>query len=317
MLNEEIKGRGFSEKKLRKEKALSRKYVKEALDNASGAGQAVLKITGYSKSQSLLAAHSAYISRNGKLPVKGRSNNNVGKEELREKQKMWIAEDRSKNKNRRIAVKMILSAPKGSDPNKVERAASSFADNTFGDNHDYFSVLHTDTDNPHVHLVVQMQGFNGKRLNPRKANLSEWRESFANELRQQGIRVISTSRASRGVGKKTDKLAVAKMRERGETPYYEAALHNDLKQKKAEGPGVPPWERKQKETNETFRRRYKLMGQALGQSKDADVQQRGKEIIQFAKELPVPMTRRESILERKQIEGSSLERGIDTVDRDR
>ncbi len=291
MINEEIRGKAYKEEKLGKQ-ALTKAYIKEAGDNASRAGQAVLKITGFSNSRQLLKAHSNYLSRNGKV-VKGASASPLSKGALDTKLSMWELEDRSKSDNRRIAVKMILSAPKGSDPRSVERAATEFARNTFADNHDYFSVLHTNTEHPHVHLVVQMQGFNGKRLNPRKADLRVWRESFAKALNKQGIRVISTSRASRGVSNKGDRMAVRKLRDRGEVPYHEA-------EDAGVEAGEKPWIAKQQRTNDTYRRRYRLMGQVLSGSKDPETALIGKEIADYAEDFPAPITRREELPKNRQ-----------------
>ena len=42
-------------------------------------------------------------------------------------------------------------------------------------------ALHTDTDNPHVHVCIKMASIKkrSKRLNPRKNDLQRWREGFA------------------------------------------------------------------------------------------------------------------------------------------
>jgi integrase len=44
-------------------------------------------------------------------------------------------------------------------------------------------ALHTHQANPHVHLLVRAESDLGVRLNPRKADLHEWRMEFAAELR--------------------------------------------------------------------------------------------------------------------------------------
>ena len=41
------------------------------------------------------------------------------------------------------------------------------------------TVLHEHQANPRVHLSMQAAGREGSRLNPRKANLHRWRETFA------------------------------------------------------------------------------------------------------------------------------------------
>ena len=54
-------------------------------------------------------------------------------------------------------------------------AGKNFAWEDFGLKHRYAMVLHTDEPHPHVHLVVRAMGYDGQRLNIRKATLREWR----------------------------------------------------------------------------------------------------------------------------------------------
>ena len=60
----------------------------------------------------------------------------------------------------------------------------------------------------HVHLAVKAVDPGGVRLNPRKADLQHWRETFAEKLREQGIKANATPRKVRGVAQKARKLAV-------------------------------------------------------------------------------------------------------------
>src|SRR6476660_2360652 len=52
--------------------------------------------------------------------------------------------------------------------------------------------------NPHVHLSVRAESRHGRRLNPRKADLQRWRETFAEKLRGWGIDAEATRQATRG-----------------------------------------------------------------------------------------------------------------------
>ena len=72
----------------------------------------------------------------------------------------------------------MLSMPRGTDPLTVQWAAREFARVEFAD-HRYVMVLHDHQANPHVHLSVRAESKHGKRLNPRKADLQRWRETFA------------------------------------------------------------------------------------------------------------------------------------------
>ena len=59
-------------------------------------------------------------------------------------------------------------------------------------------VLHDHQANPHVHLSVRATGRDGSRLNPRKADLHRWRETFAEKLRGYGIEAEASRQATRG-----------------------------------------------------------------------------------------------------------------------
>jgi hypothetical protein len=76
----------------------------------------------------------------------------------------------------------MLSMPNGADPLALQRAARGFAQAELSD-HEYVMVRHDHQANPHVHLSVRAESKHGKRLNPRKAGLSRWRETFAEKLR--------------------------------------------------------------------------------------------------------------------------------------
>ncbi|EWS66063.1 hypothetical protein Y695_00670 [Hydrogenophaga sp. T4] len=72
----------------------------------------------------------------------------------------------------------MLSMPRGTDPLIVQKAAREFAQTELAD-HKYVMVLHDHQANPHVHISVRAESKSGRRLNPRKADLHRWRETFA------------------------------------------------------------------------------------------------------------------------------------------
>jgi hypothetical protein len=82
-------------------------------------------------------------------------------------------------------------------PQNVLAAVKGFAREEFGAKHRYAMVLHTDEPHPHVHVVVKAMGYDGKRLNPRKATLREWRRQFARHLREHSVAANATDRAVR------------------------------------------------------------------------------------------------------------------------
>jgi hypothetical protein len=98
---------------------------------------------------------------------------------------------------RREAYNIMLSMPRGTDPLIVQRAAREFAQAELTD-HKYVMVLHDHQANPHVHISVRAESRSGRRLNPRKADLHRWRETFAEKLRAWGVDAEATRQASRG-----------------------------------------------------------------------------------------------------------------------
>jgi hypothetical protein len=108
----------------------------------------------------------------------------------------------------------MLSMPRGTDPLAVQRAAREFVKTELAD-HKYVMVLHDHQANPHVHISVRAESKHNKRLNPRKADLHRWRETFAEKLRELGIDAEATRQASRVVARNPEQLWPLKAREDG------------------------------------------------------------------------------------------------------
>jgi len=117
-------------------------------------------------------------------------------------------------KQPKLVHKMVFSMPAGTPPKKVLAAVKDFAREEFGAKHRYAMVLHSDEPHPHVHVVVKAMGYDGTRLNIRKATLRQWRREFARHLREHGVAANATERAVRGVTKpqKTDGIYRAERR---------------------------------------------------------------------------------------------------------
>jgi hypothetical protein len=115
---------------------------------------------------------------------------------------------------RREAFNLMLSMPRGTDPQAVLFVAREFAKIEFAD-HRYVMVLHDHQANPHVHLSVKAESKHGQRLNPRKADLHRWRERFAEQLRERGIDAEATRQVTRGRYRLRDDLWQVKAKEEG------------------------------------------------------------------------------------------------------
>jgi type IV secretory pathway VirD2 relaxase len=186
------------------------------------APEVMVKITGRTKGVAHLKSHLAYITRNGELDGETEQGATLaGRSGLKDLQQRWEDDAGLDDKRRRdgsLSVNIILSMPAGTDAVAVKDSARAFAIETFGDNHDYVFVQHLDDKHPHVHLTVRSLGHDGRRLNPRKADLQAWRERFAGELRLRGIAAEATPRRTRGRVRKADPGAVRALRKRNITP---------------------------------------------------------------------------------------------------
>jgi len=181
------------------------------------APQVMVKVTGGGRGMKAIAAHFRYITRNGRLEIEDdRGAVERDKEALLDIERQWrlggaYIPDIGQ---RREAFNVMLSMPRGTDPESVRFAAREFAKSEFAD-HRYVMVLHDHQAHPHVHLTVKAESKHGKRLNPRKADLRRWREVFAEQLQERGIDAEASRQLARGPYRKREELWQVKAREEG------------------------------------------------------------------------------------------------------
>lgn len=183
------------------------------------------KRTGASTGLKGIRNHLDYISRNGEVDVTTSDDLTMrGKEEVKSIADSWGNVGIPEQSNKREALNIVLSMPSGTDPQKVLNAAKNFAAEQFK-NHDYAMALHTHADNPnepehpHVHLVLVMQDKDGKRINPRKNDLFEWRVRFAEKMREEGVECAATKRVHRGQATKAENGIVRHIKDDGRESY--------------------------------------------------------------------------------------------------
>ncbi|MFN3353814.1 MAG: relaxase/mobilization nuclease domain-containing protein, partial [Brevundimonas sp.] len=180
--------------------------------------EVMVKITGRTRDGGHLTAHLAYISRNSDLALEGPDGERL---ETREAVKAlvadWMAEveaDPRRRKDGSVSLSIVLSMPPGTNPFRMHDASRAFAARTFGETHPYVFAFHTDERHPHVHLTVRTLGHDGRKLNPRKADLDQWRQAFAAALRDRGVEAEATPRRARGVVRKAEDGVVRRIRDR-------------------------------------------------------------------------------------------------------
>ena len=285
--------------------------------------EVMVKITGRTKGVAHLKSHLAYITRKGELDAETEQGATMtGRVGLKDLQQRWEDDAVLDHKRRRdgpISINIILSMPAGTDAVAVKDSARAFAIETFGHNHDYVFVQHLEDKHPHVHLTVRSLGHDGRRLNPRKADLQTWRERFAGELRLRGIAAEATPRRTRGRVRKADRGAVLALRERKVMPEVDRLAREEVLREARGGKTVErPWEDRIRSRQDAIRQGYLDYAAELQRSGTANDQVLARQIRQFVKDMPTIETRRHVMKKELSELASSRRRGAEQgVDADK
>jgi hypothetical protein len=238
-----------------------------------GAPQVMVKVTGGGRGMAAIAAHLRYISKQGRLPIEDdRGVVHEGKDGVHDLVDQWrhagarIAE----HSPRREAFNIMLSMPAGTQESALKDAARSFARLELR-NHRYVMVLHTHQANPHVHLAVRAEGKDGKRLNPRKADLRRWRETFAEKLREHGIEAEASPQITRGGSRRTERLWHRKARDDGRERGPHEGEQAQVKLTRSRRDAAQAWCE---------------IAKALASSPEAEDRKLAQSIVQYARHLP-------------------------------
>jgi hypothetical protein len=238
------------------------------------APQVMVKVTGGGRGMKAIAAHFRYISKHGRLEFEDERGQTVrGQEAVRDLVDDWryggtLIPDMS---NRREAFNIILSMPRGTDPAIVQRAAREFAQAELAD-HKYVMVLHNHQAHPHVHISVRVESKHGKRLNPRRADLHRWRETFAEKLRGWGVDAEATRQPTRGATRNYDPIWRVKAKEAGRLRTAREPAKRSRAAMSTRSDAIDAWTR---------------IADALGRSQDAGDRGLAAGIRRFLAESPV------------------------------
>jgi len=251
------------------------------------APQVMVKVTGGGRGMKAIAAHFRYISKNGRLQIEDQRGETMrGKDSLRDLAEEWrfggsLIPDDAEPGHRREAFNIMLSMPRGIDPLTVQWAAREFAKIELAD-HKYVMVLHDHQANPHVHISVRAESKHGKRLNPRKADLHRWRETFAEKLRDQGIEAEATRQATRGTTRNHPELWQVKAAGDGRLLKPQRVNRNDSAARATRADAFEAW---------------RTLAAALARSGDARDRQLAASIEHFVRDVRV--ARQQPVVERK------------------
>lgn len=278
------------------------------------APEVMVKITGRTKDGEHLAAHLEYISRKGELDLEQSDGALIhGRDAVRELADDWaeVGEgDSRRRSNSNMSVSVVLSMPIGTDPDRLKDAVRAFARAEFGDTFPYVFAFHQDAkgEQPHIHLSVRALGVNGERLNPRKADLADWRERFARELRGRGIQAEATPRRSRGITHKPERTSVRKARERFErTGKNEPRVLREAR-REAEalargGARAQPWDEQMRLRQAEVRSTYQAAARVLAASADPVDKALARDVQAFVKAMPAPVSRKVAMARQIAVEG--------------
>lgn len=262
------------------------------------APEVMVKISGGGKDMRGIKAHFDYISRNGEVEIEDEQGRiHQGKEEVRDVRDDWKGGGIPyESGTKREAFNIVLSMPPGTDRAAVKDAAREFASELFS-NHQYVFAAHDDEKHPHIHLAVKAVDLDGVRMNPRKADLQHWRETFAEKLRGQGIEANATPRQLRGVVKKAEKQSVKHINRRhregkgGElarvTQSQQKAVEREVK---AGQKHINPAQDNISAGRKKVQQGYGAVARALAAG-TAEDKQLALEVVQFVQQMPPVETR--------------------------
>jgi type IV secretion system T-DNA border endonuclease VirD2 len=267
------------------------------------APEVLVKVTGRKKGAHHLGAHLSYIGRSGEIAIETRDGEVLTENgEIQQIAQEWSEPLYWRQRATVSAVSMVFSMPEGTNAETVRQAVRETAERMLGDNHDYLMALHTDTPRTHVHLTVQAEGLDGERFDPRREDLFNFREVFAEALRSRGVECEATPRWARGQGRAGTSMALAQMREKIRRGASRQPTEADLRQARealaiASGKAEsPPFVARGKERWEATRQQYEKAADAFDRTGDPRDQALARELRAFLKDRPTIETVPERVL---------------------
>ena len=254
--------------------------------------QVNVKITGGNKSLGGFAAHVNYINHNGTEELENENGEIFhGRLSAEELQELWggdLSTSETGEGKYRENFHIVFSMPPDTNRDKFSIAARETVHELFAHNYRFLMAEHRNTEHPHLHVVVKAVGEDGKRLNPKKADLRQWREIFAKNLRRHGIKAEATSRQIRGKFEKSLKRAIYQMKKDNRTPDTErdfgARIKQDVYQRKPYNHSKAV--QKAKNTRAVVRGMYNAMIKDLERSEFDEDKQLATRLRKFVDDMP-------------------------------
>lgn len=266
--------------------------------------EVVVKVSGGARSLRGVAQHLDYIGREGRgevqtddgerLQGKGFEKNlledwDLDLEAQRRRSERAIAAGRKPPK---LVHNLVFSMPKGTPPDKVLRAAEVFARQKFALKHRYAMALHVDQGHPHVHMVVKAVSEQGVKLYIRKPTLREWRQDFAEYLRDLGVEANATERAVRGDTRTTKRDGIHRAMLRGDSKHMRARAEAVARELAGGGLRHNPGQRVLLETRQAVLDGWRGLADVLDRQGNSQL---ARVVRLFAETMPPPLTEKEII----------------------
>lgn len=187
----------------------------------------------------------------------------------------------------KLVHNIVFSMPKGTPPEKVLRAVQVFGREKFALKHRYVMALHVGQGHPHVHMAVKATSEQGARLYIRPHTLREWRQDFAQHLRDLGVEANATERAVRGASRMTKRDGIYRAMLRGQSTHMRARAEVVARQLAADGLRPDAGRRALLETRQAVLDGWRGLADVL--ERDGNRQLAGV-ARRFAEAMPPPLT---------------------------
>lgn len=261
--------------------------------------------------------HLAYVGRQGDValltddgqPLEGRE----ATADLVENWDLDLAESQSGLGGMRgrsapkLVHKVVFSMVAGTPPDKVLAAVQGFCREEFALKHRFLMALHTDEPHPHVHVVIKAVSEQGERLNIRKATLRAWREGFAQQLRQVGVKANATQRFVRGETRPRQPDPIYRAAERGESTHMRNQLQAAMAARRDPEQLPDPARRQLQQTRRSLEHQWATTIQALESAGQTAL---AGEARRFVDRLPAARTEAEWLVADRQTNRDTAAREI-------
>jgi len=284
--------------------ALTRLEIEHVSRTVRRVPEVIVKVSGGARSVRGVAAHLDYIGREGRGEVRTDDGDRLQgrgfEKALLEDWDLDLDEYRrhtqrailAGRKPPKLVHNLVFSMPNGTPPEKVLRAVGDFAREKFALKHRYAMALHVDQGHPHVHLVVKAVSEQGARLYIRPHTLREWRQAFAQYLRDLGVEANATERAVRGESRTTKRDGIYRAMLRGQSTHIRARVEAVGGELAAGALKPDPGQRLLLETRRAVLDGWRGLADHL--EEDGNRQLAGI-VRRFAETMPLPLTEKEKM----------------------